>query len=82
MRNNAVRDWRRDFAAVSRPLTLFSGADDELMFADKYAEVVRGAAVPVDVRLIEGVDHMGIVAAPKAIAIIVEDVATRGAAGS
>ena len=82
MRNNAVRDWRRDFAAVSRPLTLFSGADDELMFADKYAEVVRGAAVPVDVRLIEGVDHMGIVAAPKAIAIIAEDVATRGAAGS
>jgi len=82
MRNNAVRDWRRDFAAVSRPLTLFSGADDELMFADKYAEVVRGAAVPVDVRLIEGVDHMGIVAAPQAIAIIAEDVATRGAAGS
>src|SRR4051812_39610421 len=33
MRNNAVRDWRRDFAAVSHPLTLFSGADDELMFA-------------------------------------------------
>ncbi len=82
MRNNAVRDWRRDFAAVSRPLTLFSGADDELMFADKYAEVVRGAAVKVDVRLIEGVDHMGIVAAPKAVAIIAEDVATRGAAGS
>jgi alpha-beta hydrolase superfamily lysophospholipase len=82
MRNNAVRDWRRDFAAVRKPLTLISGADDELMFADKYAEVVRGAAVPVDVKLIEGIDHMGIVASPKAIAIIADDVATRGAAGS
>ena len=82
MRNNAVRDWRRDFAAVTKPLTLISGADDELMFADKYAEVVRGASVPVDVRLIEGIDHMGIVASPKAVEIIAEDVATRGAAGS
>jgi len=80
MRNNAVRDWRRDFAAVKKPLTLISGADDELMFADKYAETVRGAGVPVDVRLIEGIDHMGIVASPKAVAIIAEDVATRGAA--
>ncbi len=52
------------------------------MFADKYAEVVRGAAVPVDVRLIEGVDHMGIVASPKAVAIVADDVANRGAAGS
>jgi hypothetical protein len=83
MRNNAVRDWRRDFAAVSRPLSIFSGADDELMFADKYVETVRGAAVPVDVRLIEGIDHMGIVGAPNAVAVIAEDVATRGvAAGS
>lgn len=82
MRNNAVRDWRRDFAAVKKPLTIISGADDELMFADKYAEVVQGAAVPVDVRLIDGIDHMGIVAAAKAVAIVADDVATRGAAGS
>ena len=82
MRNNAVRDWRRDFAAVTKPLTLISGADDELMFAEKYAEAVRGAGVPVDVRLIDGINHMGIVASPKAVAIIADDVATRGAAGS
>lgn len=82
MRNYAVRDYRRDFAAVTRPLTIISGADDELMFADRYAEVVRGAAVAVDIRLIDGIDHMGIVASPKAAAIVAEDVATRGAAGS
>lgn len=82
MRNFAVKNYRRDFAAVTRPLTIISGADDELMFADKYAEVVQGAAVPVNVRLIDGIDHMGIVASPRAVALIAEEVATRGAAGS
>ena len=44
MRNFAVRgDFRRDLAAATKPLTIISGADDELMFADKYAEAVRGA---------------------------------------
>jgi alpha-beta hydrolase superfamily lysophospholipase len=81
MRNYAVRDYRRDFAAVTKPVTILSGTDDELMFADKYAEVVRDAAVKVDVRLIDGIDHMGIVAVPKAVAIVADDVATR-AAGS
>jgi alpha-beta hydrolase superfamily lysophospholipase len=83
MRNFAVRgDFRRDLAAATKPLTIISGADDELMFPDKYAEAVRGAAVPIDVRLLDGINHMGIVAAPKAISLIAEDVATRGIAGS
>ena len=83
MRNFAVRgDFRRDLAAATKPLTIISGADDELMFPDKYAEAVRGAAVPVDVRLLDGINHLGIVAAPKAVSLIAEDVATRGMAGS
>ena len=84
MRNFAVRggDYRRDLAAATKPLTIIAGADEELMFADKYAEAVRGAAVAVDVKLIEGVNHMGIVSAPKAVSIIADDIATRGMAGS
>ena len=83
MRNFAVRsDFRRDLAAATKPLTIISGADDELMFPDKYAEAVRSSAVPVDVRLLDGINHMGIVAAPKAVSVIAEDVATRGMAGS
>jgi len=78
MRNFAVsRDYRRDLAAATRPITIFSGADEELMFVDKYAEAVRGAAVAVDVKLIDGVNHMGIVSAPRAVAAIAEDIATR-----
>jgi alpha-beta hydrolase superfamily lysophospholipase len=83
MRNFAVhRDFRRDFATATRPITIFSGADDELMFSDKYAEAARGAATPVDIRVLDGINHMAIVAAPKAVSLIAEDVATRGQAGS
>lgn len=83
MRNFAVSgDYRRDLARATRPITVISGAEDELMFADKYAEAVHGAKVTVDVRLIDGIDHMGIVASPRAVAIVADDVATRGAAGS
>ena len=83
MRNFAVRgDFRRDLAAATRPLTIISGADDELMFSDKYAEAVRGAKIAVEVRVLDGINHMGIVAAPKAISIVAEDVATRAMVGS
>jgi alpha-beta hydrolase superfamily lysophospholipase len=71
-------DFRADIAAATRPLTIISGADDELMLADKYAEAARGVAVPVNVKLIDGVNHMGIVSAPAAISVIADDVATTG----
>ena len=47
------------------------------MIADKYAEAVRGITLPVDVKLIAGVNHMGIVGAPAAVSAIADDVATR-----
>jgi pimeloyl-ACP methyl ester carboxylesterase len=79
MRNFATHsDYRTDLAAGTRPMTIFSGADDELMLAEKYAEAVRGAPRPVDVKLIDGVNHMGIVSNPAAISIIADDVATTG----
>jgi len=83
MRNFAVRgDYRRDLAAATKPLTIISGADDELMLSEKYVEAVRGAKVAVDVKVLDGINHMGIVSAPKAISIVAEDVATRAMAGS
>ena len=55
---------------MTRPLTIISGADDELMLADKYAEAVRGITPTVDVKLIDGINHMGIVSAPRAVSVI------------
>ena len=76
MRNFASsRDYRGDLAAAGRPVALFAGAADELMFPDKYADAV-GPRVPV--RLIDGVNHMGIVSDPAAVSAIAEDVAKAG----
>jgi pimeloyl-ACP methyl ester carboxylesterase len=79
MRNFATRGYRADLAAVTRPLTIISGADDELMLADKYAEAARGVAPSVDVKLIDGVNHMGIVSNPAAVSVIADEVAKSGA---
>jgi pimeloyl-ACP methyl ester carboxylesterase len=78
MRNFATRGYRTDLAAVTGPLTIISGAADELMLADKYVEAVRGITPSVDVKLIDGVDHIGIVSDPRAVAAVAEDVAKAG----
>jgi len=82
MRNFATRGYRIDLAAATRPVTIYCGADDEMMIADKYAEAARAVAPSVDVKVIEGVNHMAILSAPKATSAIVDDVATHAAAGS
>ena len=75
MRNFATRGYRSDFAATTTPVMLISGAADELMLADKYADAVHAVAPSVEVRLIEGVDHMGIVSDVRAVSAIADEVA-------
>ena len=70
------RDYRTDLSAATKPLTIYCGADDEMMRADKYAEAVHDFP-RVDVHLIEGLNHMGIVSASKAVSALADDVATR-----
>ncbi len=75
MRNFATRGYKTDFAAATRPVTLISGADDELMLPDKYADAVHAVAPSVEVKLIGGVSHMGIVSDSKAVSAVADDVA-------
>ncbi|GLR86957.1 alpha/beta hydrolase [Bradyrhizobium iriomotense] len=82
MRNFATRGYRIDLPALTHPLTIFGGAEDEMMISSRYAEAVQAVKPSVDVKLIEGVNHMGIVTNPKAVSAIAEDVATRGAGQS
>ncbi|MGY2939067.1 hypothetical protein ACVWZ6_008669 [Bradyrhizobium sp. GM6.1] len=49
-----------------------------MMISDKYAETVQAVKPSVDVKIIDGINHMGIVTNPKAISVIADDVATRG----
>src|SRR6201996_7627708 len=75
MRNFATRDYQVDLAAAHHPMTLISGAADELMLADKYADAVHSVAPSVEVKLIDGVDHMGIVGNAQGVAAVADDVA-------
>ena len=81
-RNFATRGYRLDLPATTRPVTIYGGAEDEMMISDKYAEVVQAIKPSVDVKIIDGINHMGIVTNPKAISVIADDVATRGAGQS
>jgi alpha-beta hydrolase superfamily lysophospholipase len=72
----ASRDFRADLAAATKPITIFSGSADELMFSDKYREAVGDRAT---IHIIDGVNHMGIVGNPAAVSIIADDVAKAGA---
>ena len=67
---------------MTRPITLIAGADDELMLSDKYADAVHAVAPSVEVKLIDGVNHMGVVSMPKAVNEIADYVATHGTAGT
>ncbi|MDA9442850.1 alpha/beta hydrolase [Bradyrhizobium sp. CCBAU 51745] len=82
MRNFATHGYRLDLPNVTHPMTIFGGGDDEMMISAKYAEVVQAIKPSIDVKIIDGVNHMGMVTNPKAVNAIAEDVATRGAGQS
>lgn len=82
MRNFATHGYRLDLPAVTHPMTVFGGTEDEMMISAKYAETVQAIKPDIDVKLIDGVNHMGMVTAPKAVNAIAEDVATRGSGQS
>jgi alpha-beta hydrolase superfamily lysophospholipase len=76
MRNFAAStDFRKDLAAATKPITIFSGAADELMLSGKYQEAVGNRAT---IRIIDGINHMGIVGNPAAVSVIADDVAKPG----
>lgn len=71
----ASRDFRTDLAAATKPIAIFAGAADELMLSQQYQDALANR---VTVRIIEGINHMGIVADPAAVSIVADDVATTG----
>jgi alpha-beta hydrolase superfamily lysophospholipase len=75
MRNFATRSYQLDLAAARHPVTLISGASDELMLADKYADAMHAVSPSVEVKLIDGVDHMGIVGNAQGVAAVADYVA-------
>jgi alpha-beta hydrolase superfamily lysophospholipase len=75
MRNFGAAQYRADLAAAGKPVALYAGAADELMFPEKYGDAVGPR---VAVKLIDGVNHMAIVSDPAALSVIADDVAKAG----
>jgi pimeloyl-ACP methyl ester carboxylesterase len=68
----ASKDFRQDLAAATGPIAIFAGSADELMLPGKYQEAVGNRAA---VRIIEGINHMGLVGDPAAVSVIADEVA-------
>jgi alpha-beta hydrolase superfamily lysophospholipase len=73
----ARRDWHADLNGVKGPMTLIAGENDELMFANKYEEAVKGTAPKIDIRILKDANHMDVVSSARFTDVVAEDVATR-----
>jgi alpha-beta hydrolase superfamily lysophospholipase len=72
----ASSDFRTDLAAAKAPVTVISGEADELMVSDKYQATMGDRA---RVKILPGINHMGIVGDPAAVSVIADEVTREGA---
>ncbi len=70
MNFSAPRDAVARLAAVKQPMMVLVGSDDEIFYADRYATVIHQQRADVPVVLVPGVNHMGMVTDPRALAAI------------
>ena len=66
----AHRDFRDDFRRVRKPMTLLAGSDDDEMYADQYAPLLRSLRPDIAVQVIRGVGHIGVTSDAPALAAI------------
>ena len=58
--NYRSADYAADFARAAGPVSILTGANDELMWPEKYAEVAVSKGQKLPVTLVPGTNHMGI----------------------
>jgi pimeloyl-ACP methyl ester carboxylesterase len=75
--NFGVNSYRDSLATAKGPITIIAGTSDELMVASNYRAAVADFPF-VDVRLLDGVDHMAVVSDLTVGAAIADDVVARG----
>jgi len=61
------RDLDAAFRSLRMPTTIIVGAADELMLADRYADIVRGVQPPIAVTIVPGLTHMDMLHAAPAL---------------
>jgi alpha-beta hydrolase superfamily lysophospholipase len=66
----APQDAIARLSSIKQPLAVLVGSKDELMYADRFAPLINWERPDVPVTLVPGVDHMGMVTDPRALAAI------------
>jgi pimeloyl-ACP methyl ester carboxylesterase len=64
-----------DLAKVAQPVTLLVGATDEVFVADRYAPLLQPHRPDMEIAVLPGVGHAGIITDPEAVAAAVAAVA-------
>lgn len=63
----APSDYTSDLGAVQVPVFLVAGSEDEAFFAAEFAPTVRPLVPDADIRMVDGVSHLGLVVNEEAI---------------
>ena len=67
----APRDYEKDLSAITQPLFVVAGTEDEIMIYCQYEPVISQYTA-VQVKLLQGVTHMGLVVSPEVRPVIKE----------
>jgi alpha-beta hydrolase superfamily lysophospholipase len=70
----AERDYQANIRAVRQPLRVLVGQNDEVSFADKFADVFKDAGKDIPVTILPGVDHISLTLNPVAVQAAVDAV--------
>jgi non-heme chloroperoxidase len=76
-------DYQANIRAIHQPCEVMAGANDEIFYPDRFADVFHQAGQDVPVELVPGVDHIQLSLSPVALAaemIAVEKLQTTGQA--
>lgn len=71
-------DYTSDLAAMRQPFLLLAGSEDESFYSDRYEGLISQYSPSGTYRLLDGVNHIGVVNAPSAVDAIlnwVDDIA-------
>ncbi len=63
----APGDINSAFRSLKMPAVIIDGVQDELMLAEKYAEIVHDIAPKIEVKVLPGLNHMDMLHAPAAL---------------
>ncbi|MFC3226832.1 alpha/beta hydrolase [Marinibaculum pumilum] len=64
------QDYRALLRDTAAPVTVLAGTNDQVFAADQFAPTVHAVRPEADVRLVDGVDHVGMTLDPAALAAV------------